>query len=412
MTPAVRDLSRVLRDRLVTDLHDLLAIPSVGGTAHEAEAQSWVAGRLRDLGLPVRSWQADPAHLTSLPGAPGSEVLRHSLTGVVASLPESAAARGADAGSVLLLGHTDVVPAADWPGAFRPRVGDTTATGRGAADMKGGVAGMIHVARVLIAAGVTPRRALRIATVSAEEDGGLGAFDLLHHVQAETCLIPEPTSGEIVVANAGALGFRITLHGRSAHAARRWEGIDGVELVAAVQHALRRLEAQDAAGADPLLRRWPVPHPTSIGTIAGGDWASTVMATVTLTGRYGVPLDLPVDQARARFEAAVADAVAGVAHDARAEVAWEGGQFVPARLDPRHPLVGTLSSAHRLVTGTAPAVTGATYGTDLRLVLGAGIPAVCYGPGDAEQAHSVGEQVSVDAILQWVDVVLTWLLAR
>lgn len=399
------DLSRSLSDRLAADLHELVAIPSVGGSAAEPQAQGWVAHRLAALGMQPRQWSSDPGILVTLPEAPGSEARRQTLAGVTARLP------GRKPDPVLLLGHTDVVPAADWPDAFRPtRVGDVI-TGRGAADMKCGVAAMIHVLRVLVAAQAVPSRTVDLAAVSAEEDGGLGTFDLLHHLTSHpvACVIAEPTGGDVVVANAGALGFRITLHGRSAHAARRWEGIDAVDLLTAVHRALHRLEADQASRADPLLAGWPVPHPTSIGTIAGGDWASTVMASATMTGRYGVPLDQSTAEARTRFERAVTDAVRGVDPAARAEVAWEGGQFAPARLDPAHPVVRSLAAAHRDVTGREPAVAGVTYGSDLRLVLGAGIPAVCYGPGDAEQAHSVGESVSLTAVLQWVDVMLEWL---
>lgn len=396
-------LSRRLADRLVADTAALIAIPSVGGSPAEADAQRWVANRLSAVGANVRTWESDAGRLAGLPDAPGSEVDRTAVTGVFGSLA------GRSSESVCLLGHTDVVPASEWPHAFQPHVAGDVVTGRGAADMKAAIAAMIHVVRVLVAAEQEPARTLTVATVSAEEDGGLGAFDLLHHLAADrpqACIIPEPTHGEVVVANAGALGFAITLHGRSAHAARRWEGLDALDLVAAVQQALRNLEAEDAARADPLLRRWPVPHPTSIGTIAGGDWASTVMASVRLTGRYGVPLDVSLATARQRFETVVNQAVATVDPAAIVRVEWEGGQFAPARIDPLHPLVLALRHSHRAVTGRDAAVTATTYGTDLRLVLGAGIPAVCYGPGDAEQAHAVDEHVSVGALLEWVDVIL------
>lgn len=395
-----------LRDELVEDLRDLVAIPSTGGSSAELQVQHWVADRLDAMGLPVRRWRTSIEELAAEPGFPGTEVPRDEVVGVLAQVP------GRMPDPTLLLGHTDVVPPADWPDAFRPGTAGDLVVGRGAADMKAGVAATIHVARVLTRTRVTPTRTLWLAPVSAEEDGGAGAFDLvrrLDRLPAE-CLIAEPTGGDIVVANAGALGFRITVVGRSAHAAERWEGVDALAAAAAVHAGLADLERHLAAGADPLLSVWPIPHPTVIGTIAGGEWASTVMPRLTMTGRYGIPLGADVAAMRRLFEDTVAEAVAATDSEAHAEVAWEGGQFAPGRQDPEHPAVRRLVRSHRAVFGTVPRILGTTYGSDLRLLLAAGVPTLVYGPGDMAQAHTTGESVAIRDVLASVHVILRWVL--
>lgn len=391
------------------DLMELIRIRSVGGTPGEEEAQHWVAARLAALGVQLRTWRTPIAQLRHRPDYPGMEVERESVTGLLGRI------QGTGTETVLLVAHTDVVPDAGWSDAFTPTLdlGDGTdghVTGRGAADMKGGVAAMVHVARLVAASGRKPARTIALAAVSAEEDGGVGTVDLVSHLDdlPGACVVPEPTGGEIVVANAGALGFTITVHGRSAHAARRWEGIDALDLVVAVRTALAELEAAGTRRADPLLRRWPVPHPTSIGVIEGGDWASTVMPSATLQGRYGVPLDQAVDQARRGLEHAVRAAVARVDPAAGVDIRWEGGQFAPVRQDPDASFVRRLSRAHEQVTGSPGRITGTTYGSDMRLLVAAGIPTALYGPGEARQAHAQGERVAVADVVAVAEALYAW----
>lgn len=394
-----------LRHELVADLCELVAIPSIGGSAAEHHVQHWVADRLEGLGLGVTRWQTPMSQLRARPGFPGAEVHRDCVVGVLARI----AGRSPEA--TLLVGHTDVVPPAGWQEAFRPYVHGDTVVGRGTADMKGGVAVMLHVARVLRRIEATPARTIQLATVSAEEDGGAGAIDLIDRLDgtAVECLLPEPTGGDIVVANAGALSFRVVVHGRSAHAAERWRGVDALAASARVHAALRDLESELAIGADPLLSSYPIPHPTVVGTIAGGDWASTVMADVTMTGRYGIPLRADVGTMRRRFEAVVRAAVEAEP-GARAEVTWEGGQFAPARQDPDHPAVRRLARSYTAETGAEPAILGLTYGSDMRHMLAAGIPTMLYGPGRTAKAHATGESVEIGALLQAVHVILRWVL--
>lgn len=268
--------------------------------------------------------------------------------------------------------------------------------------MKGGIVSVLHAVRALRAVGVDLPGDLLVATVSAEEDGGAGTFDLLHRgIHADACVIAEPSDGAIVTANAGALGFRLEVRGVSAHAAHRWEGVDALDVLATVRAALAQLEARLGAGADAVLAGWPVPYPTVIGTVHGGSWSSTVMDHLVAEGRFGAPLELSVQQARSAFEDAVNDSVNREFGDsASVTVSWAGGQFAPARQDPDGPIVRTVARAHAAVTGSEAGLAGTTYGSDLRLVLGAGIPAVLYGPGSVEQAHSDGEWIDIEDLVR------------
>ncbi len=187
--------------------------------------------------------------------------------------------------------------------------------------------------------------------VSAEEDGGAGSFavlsDGLDLAPGSAALIAEPTDGRIFTANAGCLTFRIALRGRAAHGALRWRGVNPIEHVAPMLDALRELEARRCAGAGALFDDWPLAYPISVGTVSGGNWASTVPDAVTLTGRYGVRLGESFEQAQAQFEAAVADVARShpwlAVHPPT--VTWWGARFASAQTPSEHPLVGALTRA-------------------------------------------------------------------
>lgn len=368
---------------LLTDVLALLQISSAGGTPGEEQAQHWVADKLRSWGWDVDVWQDDPDAHTTDPGYPGMEVPRTRVTGVIGRPPGSS-------GSRLILGHTDVVPGG--PAAV---LNSETLTGRGAVDMKAGLVAGMHAAR---AAGGD----VAVCSVSGEEDGGVGAFLALRHgLTARECVIPEPTDLAVVPANAGSLTFRITLPGVAAHGARRWDGHNALEAVPQVMRRLQQLEAERNTDVPPILASWPIAYPISIGHIAGGDWPSTVMAQVVLEGRYGVRLHEGLDDARTVFEQTL------VGSGARVE--WFGGCFASASVPTEDPLVQALTNAHLEATGTEATVIGATYGSDLRQLVAAGIPTVLYGPGDAALAHSDDEAVAVEQVDQCRSVLERWL---
>ncbi len=172
--------------------------------------------------------------------------------------------------------------------------------------------------------------------------------------------------------------------------------------------ALDDLERRRNTDVDPLMRRWTVAYPISIGVVRAGDWASTVPDLLVAEGRLGVALDEPVSAARAALEDAVAQACADDpwlgSHPV--EVHWWGGQFAPGRLPADSNLLDAVRRAHATVAaGGAGAgareqeVYGAPYGSDLRLLVGAGVPTLHYGPGDAALAHAPNESVPIAQVV-------------
>ncbi|GIJ50907.1 acetylornithine deacetylase [Virgisporangium aliadipatigenens] len=398
------DLLHAARDEAVAALRELIRIPSVSGTAAESEAVAWVADLLRREGVEVDHWRLPLAELTARADFPGAEVERTQAWGVVARLP------GAGGRSLMLNGHLDVVPPGDreaWhEDPFSGLVDGEHVFGRGACDMKGGVISALFAFLAVHRSGVTPPGDVLFAGVVGEEDGGLGTFaTLARGWSADACVITEPTGLDVVPANGGALTFRLRVPGLAAHAADRTSGVSAVEKFHKIFAALRELEAARTADVDPLMRRHPVAYPLEVGSVRAGDWSSTVPDLLVAEGRFGVALDEPVPAARAAFEAAVADACAAdpwlAAHPVTVE--WWGGQFASGRCPAASDLVPRVLAAHGSPT---PAVYGATYGSDLRLLAGAGVPTVQYGPGQVRWAHAPDERVPVAEVLRCAETLV------
>ena len=397
---------RIDEDALLADLTELLLFPSMGGTRAEVEVQEHLARRWRDEGLAVDQWDIDVEGLERDSDFPGMEVTRAAAVGVAATLA------GDGTGPTLLLnGHTDVVPPGDpdaWSGdPFVPRTleveGRESLVARGSCDMKAGVAAMWAAVRAVRSSGIALKGDVVLASVCGEEDGGLGTFALLRHgVTADLCVIPEPTSLDIMPANGGALTFRLTVRGLATHASRRTEGVSAIEKLIPVMAALADLEARRNAVVDPLMERWALAYPLSIGVVHAGDWASTVPDLLVAEGRLGVALGEPMADARAALESAVA---ASCAKDPwlsghPVEVTWWGGQFASGLTPAGSSVITETARAHSAVLDSVPDVYGGPYGSDLRLLMGlGGIPTVQYGPGDARAAHAPDEWVAIDEVV-------------
>jgi acetylornithine deacetylase len=388
-----------LTDPLLDELAALVRIPSVSGTDAENDAQAHLAARFADAGLDVDHWQIDLPALTAHPNFPGMEVDRKEAWGLVGRL-----AGGGHGPALMLNGHVDVVPVGD-PGrwATPPYSAEVRAgrlLGRGSCDMKSGLIASLWAVQALRTTDVGLRGDVLLASVQGEEDGGLGTFAMLQRGwRADACVIPEPTELDVVPANSGALTFRLRIRGLATHAARRAEGVSAIDKFWPVSQALVDLERRRHASVDPLVARWPLAHPLSIGRVRAGDWASSVPDLLVAEGRLGVAIDESIDHARADLERAVAEACDGDTwlRDHPVEVEWWGGQFASGRIPPDSDLVDRVRAAHRAASGGRPPdVYGAPYGSDLRLLTGlAGIPTLQYGPGDARLAHGPDEAVPV-----------------
>lgn len=410
---ANRVAAGVDREHLIGDLRALVRIPSITGS--EESVAAWAADALRELGLAVEVVTPTPADVRTDPDWPGEEMPRTSLPVVIGR----AGRVGGTGPRIVLSGHLDVVPPGDpatWTvDPWAAEIRDDALYGRGACDMKGGIASIVGAVRALATAGDLDRLAgeLVVAFVPSEEDGGQGTLAAIRAgVRGDLAIITEPSNLDVVVAHAGAITFRLTVPGRAAHASQRREGVSALDNLFVLNRALEADEARrNEAETDPLMTALGLPYPTIIGIVGGGEWASTVLDRVTADGRYGVRLGQSAADAEAELRAAIAAACADDAflRDHPASIEITGGRFGSARVASDHPLPTGLAEVVESVTGRRPALIGEPYGADMQMFVNVGgTPCVIFGPGDVKVAHSADEHVPIAQVEDCARVLAEW----
>ncbi|MCE0763294.1 M20 family metallopeptidase [Pseudonocardia kujensis] len=291
---------------------------------------------------------------------------------------------------LLINGHVDVVAVeeADWTlPPFGGVLRDGRLYGRGACDMKGGIAAALEAVRACQDAGVDLRCDLAFHLVADEETGGRwGTSALLKagRIRADAAIVPEPSELAVGVAERGALLAEVTVSGRAAH------GSDPAAGHSAIADAARLVQAVHLADFG------TAPHPLlgsptcNVGTISGGTMPNIVASSAKLRLDRRVLPGCTEQQAVAELEAVLDRA--GTDIDRRLEVlAFIEGSEV----DPGHPFVRAVRDATDDGAGPAP-VRGLHLGTDARFLRNRlDIPAVIYGPGSMTVAHTADEYVPV-----------------
>jgi acetylornithine deacetylase len=383
-------LSHISGEAIARDTSLLVQQPSV--TGDERSALETLARIAEHLGLDAELVEFDLDAVRSEDGYPGLVARREELLGLAVTL--SGSQPGAD--RLLLNGHVDVVPPGPvewakppWSGAIEGQ----RIHGRGSVDMKGGVIAALHaLAAIRDGLGALPGD-LVLHAVSSEEDGGQGTFAMLSRDAAFAgCVIPEPTGLRVACAHSGFLQFRGTIHGVSAHAATRLEGVSALDVYQTVHTALRAFERRENRHvSNALMRKLPLPYPVVVGRIEGGNWPSQVPDELTFEGRVGIPVSTSGSAVWRRLEAAIKDAVAS---EPRASVQLEA-LSVAASGDtaPNAPLTIRAVAASNAELGAAHGAIGVPWGADMREVVRRGIPCIMFGPSGIERAHGVDEWV-------------------
>jgi len=390
-------------------LRQLVEAPTTLG--NEEPGQALMREALREAGLePVDV----PLDADLLRACPASSPFSWDVTGKANVVADWEPA-GEGGRSLVLNGHVDVVgPASERLWRTAPfaahREGDWL-YGRGAGDMKAGLAAIAGAVKALRGLGLAPLAPVQVQSVVEEECTGNGTLQcVLTQAKPDGAVVTEPFPGAISVAQVGVLWFHIDLAGVPAHVGDAADGINAIEAAWPLVLGLRRLEAE--LNADPPAPFDGVEHPVNfnLGVIHGGDWPSTVAAECTLSCRLALYPGMQVEALQRRVERAVA--AAADAHPYLAgnppAVRYDGLAVEGCSLDPDAPFVTALASTHERVLGTVPALVPTTATSDARSFLWAGIPAVCHGPW-AENIHGVDERVHLPSVTATAQVLAVFL---
>ena len=420
---SVSDAVDASTDELIGFLQDLVRIKSVNpeladsSPTGETDVQDFLVPVLEELGCEIDRWDA-------LPGRPDQ-------VGTI---------RGTGGGrSLAVNGHVDVVPEGDpndWPyDPWAAEIADGKVWGRGALDMKGGIAAMIHAAKILQRLGYRLKGDLFIETVIDEETGGPGTLSTIQRgYRPDFAIVAEPSGLDVMPVEGGLEWVRVSVTGQSEHAAMRFESIhaggqgksvNAIEKGAKILAAIGELEREWAVNkVHPLV-------PDGLTTISPG-----VMAAGSGRGEDGLPLvmsaiaNIPdycvmdfdlkylpsekTEDVRAEFEDYIARVAQGDSwlreHPPQVEWGVSGVSFPPADTPLDHPGMETLLDCISHVRDGAEAI-GMVAVTDMAWFAGEGIPSTIFGPGHASGAHSVNENIDIDQLIDGTKIMALMMLA-
>jgi acetylornithine deacetylase len=378
---------------------------------------------LKNMGFSLESWLARPMSFLEHPVLVGT-------------------LKGSGGGpSIALNGHVDVVPTGDtaawshdpWGG----EVSEGKLWGRGACDMKGGVAAMIQAVKVVRDCGFRLKGDVYVHVVSDEEVVGYGSRECAQRAaRPDFVIVTEPTRLDILPVEGGLEHMRIELEGREEHAGRRYSSIyprqaDPGHGVNAVEKGIKIVKAlQDLERDWALAKRHPL-LPAGFNTLlpgifiggpgGGKDGQLNIITNPGTTPNY-CSIEYNIwyypQETLDEIKAAIEGYVGALAeydpwlkqHPPRFTWTLRNISFPPVNTDPNHPVAQTLlSSLHRL--GSQAQITGFNAASDLAWYAEQGIDGIIFGPGNLAQAHSPDEFVPVSDMLIATKTIALALLA-
>jgi acetylornithine deacetylase len=348
-----------------------------------------------------------------VPGSPGEEEIAHyiadwlKIAGLEVELVESAPgrsnvlgiARGTGGGrSLLLNGHMDTVGVAGMPDGHQPRIEGGRLYGRGAYDMKGGVAAcMLAIAEV-------KKRGLRgdviFTGVIDEEYASVGTMDLARRLRADAAIVAEFTELQLILAHRGFVWLEVETIGKAAHGSRPDLGIDAIVKMGKVLTEMEKLDLKLRANpTHPLLGSGSL----HASLVQGGQELSSYPEKCLLSvERRTLPGEMP--------ESVEAELLAIVENLRRSDSSFDA---VVRRGIDRSPLetcedadiVQALQAASVRVLDRPSQIAGVPFWTDAAVLSVAGIPSVLFGPAGSG-AHAVEEWVDLASVKTCAEIYL------
>jgi acetylornithine deacetylase len=364
-------------DYLTTTLADLVRINSVNpafsdGSTNERDAAAYVARALGRRSMEVTTLEPEAGRVS-----------------VVGRLPGSGGGR-----SLMLYGHLDTVGAGGMNDPFGAAIRDGRLYGRGAYDMKGGLAACIGAAKALRDAGADLAGDLLVVAPADEEVASIGMQEVLKHHRTDAAVVTEPTELAVCLAHKGFSWIEVVTAGRAAHGSRFEEGIDANMRMGRFLARLDELEQE--------LRDRP-PHPLvgppslHAGVLEGGSGPSIYAARCRLEiERRTIPGETERQVVQEIQE--IVDRIAATDETFQAEVRATLSRE-PFEVVPDAAIVRAVTEHAEGVLGQPPSHIGETYWMDAALIAAAGIETVVLGPVGTG-AHADEEWVDLESVAQ------------
>jgi len=409
------------REKTIEFLQELIRIPSVNPwfhpkpeESHEADIQAVIKKRMEALGAEVATWEPNAEKLSKYAGRPGYYP-DHKFEG----RPNQAAVlKGTGGGhSLLLTGHVDVVPAASgW--TVNPFDGirkNGIIYGRGAVDMKGGIAAMIMAVEAVVKNGYRLKGDVIVGTVVDEEAGGMGSLDFVDKgYRADACIMTESTDMKIAPLCRGILWGKLIIPGRSGHIElpqgdwREGGAVDAIALARVFMDHFDRLNA------DWRMRKthpyMPIPCQIYIAQFNAGEYPTAFANTAELVfnAQY-----LPREKDEMGLGGKVKKEIIDFVNATAQTEPWlrEHPPVIEWLIDADcaetpadHPFVQVMGDGLKKVMGKA-VLEGIGFHTDMGWFSNMGIPTVNFGPGTPRVAHQNNESLAEEELIKAVKTI-------
>lgn len=413
--------------QVVELLQNLIRIPSVNPYFEEEEkfkfeynAQVYLKHYLEDMGLRTEFTYPNPEELKKYKGLPGYYP-DHKFTNRPNLYAEKLGVGNGK--SILLTGHIDVVQrGSKWTkDPFSGMIEDGKIFGRGAVDMKGGVAAMIAATKAILESGVKLKGDIKIATVVDEEAGGMGTLALVDKgYRADGCIVTESTNSKIAPLCRGILWGEIIIDGRSGHIElpqadwRDGGAVDAIDKALLLMYQIENLNKEWALTK--THKYMALPCQIKFAQIEAGEYPTTYAnkAIITFNAQY-LPrerdkngLGTNVKKEIESFIRAVSKTDSWLAENPP-EINWLIDADCGETEDTDPFLIVTKDAADKIHKSV---IEGIGFHTDMGWFDRVGIPTINFGPGDPRQAHQADEHIDINELIKstkiLAQVILDW----
>lgn len=368
----------VNKKRLIKTIQKLISLDSQNPPGDESRVAGFVGAYLKALGLKVKTYTFSPKRVN-----------------VLATLEGKNRAK-----SLLLTPHLDTVPAGkSWKKpAFCAKIIGNKIYGLGTTDCKGNLASLLEAINALVEDGVRLDYNLIFAATADEESGsGLGLIPLLKRgiLKADAAVVLDADDFEIVITQKGLMHLKVRIHGKKAHGAYPWLGVNAIDIAARIIVDLKK--------QNKIFPKNKYLHQPTIntGTIKGGDkvnvvsdWCEFELDFRFLPGSCAKELLSSLRKTITRYTKNFKIEIQGIQN--------------PYYIDPRHPLVGSLVSAMRNLK-IKPRISGSEGATVITFFKERNIPALATGFGTEGCAHIADEYAYLDNLYNGARVLVEFL---
>jgi len=389
------------KDNIIKFLRELISFPSVTGS--ELKIQQFIAEKLKEMGLKVDMWEPVHSELKKHPAyvpVKNEYTNRPNLVGIY---------KGTGNGKSLLFnGHVDIIPAkplSAWE--YKPWAGDIQGDriyGRGASDMKSGLAAMTIALDILIKLGINLKGDVILEYTVDEEQSGNGTLAcVLRGYKADAGISCETSSLHIQPACIGRIWFEIIIKGKPTGIQRAWEGVNAIEKGYSVMKAVSNFgDIRVNELSHPLYPNVRNALPCMVSVFRSGSFPSSFPDTCLLKGSFATLPGEDTNIVKQNFTEHITTFAKTDSwlKDNPPLTKFKGYCGDPAEISKNHPIVNALNKKYYSIMGKKAQITGREGAADIRYLIKYGeTPTTIFGPGLTELMHSTDEYVKISDLI-------------